>query len=133
MEVPKSNMYKWIFIAVNCVIPFLCAASRVSFFRLMVGSNRELHNKMINKIMSTGIAFFESTSPGVIMNRFSKDMGQVDDMLPLSASDTLSIMIQSMVILALCIYTNFYLIIVSGNVIFLAGNTFTCNWDSLSP
>ena len=48
------------------------------------------------------------------MNRFSKDMGQVDDMLPLSASDTLSIMIQSMVILALCIYTNFYLIIVSG-------------------
>jgi len=113
MSVPRSSMYKWIFISVNCVIPFLCAASRISFFRLMVGSNRMLHDKMINKIMSTGISFFESTSPGVIMNRFSKDIGQVDDMLPMSASDTLSIAVQSLVILALSVYTNYYLIIVS--------------------
>ena len=59
----------------------------------------------------------ESTSPGVIMNRFSKDIGQVDDMLPMSASDTLSIAVQSLVILALSVYTNYYLIIVSGEAI----------------
>ena len=53
------------------------------------------------------------------MNRFSKDIGQVDDMLPMSASDTLSIAVQSLVILALSIYTNYYLIIVSGEGLLL--------------
>ena len=69
---------------------------------------------MIANIMKTPIAFFESTSPGVIMNRFSKDMGQIDDMMPACFSDAMSIALQSLIILALSVYANYFSILLSG-------------------
>ena len=64
--------------------------------------------------MKTPISFFESTSPGVIMNRFSKDMGQIDDMMPACFSDAMSIALQSLIILALSVYANYFSILLSG-------------------
>ena len=69
---------------------------------------------MIANIMKTPISFFESTSPGVIMNRFSKDMGQIDDMMPACFSDAMSIALQSLIILALSVYANYFSILLSG-------------------
>ena len=77
-------------------------------------NNGALHDKMIANIMKTPIAFFESTSPGVIMNRFSKDMGQIDDMMPACFSDAMSIALQSLIILALSVYANYFSILLSG-------------------
>jgi len=62
--------------------PFLIAAVKAAFMRLMVLTNGELHDHMAKGIMSAPIEFFEKTTAGVIMNRFSKDLGQVDEMLP---------------------------------------------------
>ena len=77
-------------------------------------NNGALHDKMIANIMKTPISFFESTSPGVIMNRFSKDMGQIDDMMPACFSDAMSIALQSLIILALSVYANYFSILLSG-------------------
>lgn len=79
-------------------------------------NNGALHDKMIANIMKTPISFFESTSPGVIMNRFSKDMGQIDDMMPACFSDAMSIALQSLIILALSVYANYFSILLSGFV-----------------
>ena len=78
-------------------------------------NNGALHDKMIANIMKTPISFFESTSPGVIMNRFSKDMGQIDDMMPACFSDAMSIALQSLIILALSVYANYFSILLSGS------------------
>ena len=62
--------------------PFLIAAVKAAFMRFMVTTNGRLHDHMTRGIMGAPIEFFEKTTPGVIMNRFSKDLGQVDEMLP---------------------------------------------------
>ena len=48
------------------------------------------------------------------MNRFSKDMGQIDDMMPACFSDAMSIALQSLIILALSVYANYFSILLSG-------------------
>ena len=50
--------------------------------RFMVQTNDKLHGAITEGIMNAPVAFFENTNPGVLMNRFSKDLGQVDELLP---------------------------------------------------
>ncbi|XP_075236571.1 ATP-binding cassette sub-family C member 4-like [Lycorma delicatula] len=41
-----------------------------------------LHNKMFNSVIGTSISFFNNNPSGRILNRFSKDLGMVDEWLP---------------------------------------------------
>ena len=51
----------------------MAAGSRVA--------SRYLHQKMLVNIMHSPMSFFETTPQGRIMNRFSKDMSGIDDMV----------------------------------------------------
>ena len=108
LEVESSRKWKSWFILINCMIPLACACARVSLFRLLTVSNMALHSKMISNIMAVPMKFFEQTSPGVIMNRFSKDIGQVDDMLPICFSDAINILLQCLIILGKFQFVHFY-------------------------
>jgi len=99
LEVESSKKWKFWFILLNSIIPFACGCARVSLFRLLTVTNMSLHSRMIKGIMTVPISFFEKTSPGVIMNRFSKDIGQIDDMLPICFSDAINILLQTLIIL----------------------------------
>lgn len=50
-----------------------------------------LHNRMYDSVMRAALAFFRTHPTGQILNRFSKDMGQVDDMLPTEMMDVIQI------------------------------------------
>ena len=41
-----------------------------------------LHNNMFAKILRAPMRFFETSPVGRVLNRFSKDLGTVDEMLP---------------------------------------------------
>ncbi|XP_018565523.1 probable multidrug resistance-associated protein lethal(2)03659 isoform X2 [Anoplophora glabripennis] len=61
----------------------------IAFFRYCVVASIKLHNLMFDKIVYAPMRFFNINPPGRILNRFSKDIGALDELLPLSLLDTL--------------------------------------------
>jgi ATP-binding cassette subfamily C (CFTR/MRP) protein 4 len=51
-------------------------------FRLTVNASRKLHDRMAKAVLRAKIEFFDTNALGVIINRFSSDVGSNDDMLP---------------------------------------------------
>ncbi|KAM9674362.1 ATP-binding cassette sub-family C member 4-like isoform 1-T1 [Dama dama] len=56
-------------------------------FYILVNSSRTLHNKMLESILRSPVLFFHRNPIGRILNRFSKDIGHMDDLLPLTFLD----------------------------------------------
>ncbi|KAB0342487.1 hypothetical protein FD754_019413 [Muntiacus muntjak] len=52
-------------------------------FYILVNSSRTLHRKMLETILRAPVLFFHRNPIGRILNRFSKDIGHMDDLLPL--------------------------------------------------
>uniref|UniRef100_A0A4W2CTM3 Uncharacterized protein n=1 Tax=Bos indicus x Bos taurus TaxID=30522 RepID=A0A4W2CTM3_BOBOX len=52
-------------------------------FYILVNSSQTLHNKMLESVLRAPVLFFHRNPIGRILNRFSKDIGHMDDLLPL--------------------------------------------------
>ncbi|KAJ8954547.1 hypothetical protein NQ318_000781, partial [Aromia moschata] len=61
------------------------------FFKYCVRASTKLHNVMFKRIIKAPMKFFNTNPAGRILNRFSKDIGSVDEMLPQIIADTLQI------------------------------------------
>lgn len=59
--------------------------------RVCMNASKALHNKMFNCILRAPMKFFDTNPSGRILNRFSKDMGAVDEVLPKVVLETLQI------------------------------------------
>uniref|UniRef100_A0A1Y1K6E3 Uncharacterized protein n=1 Tax=Photinus pyralis TaxID=7054 RepID=A0A1Y1K6E3_PHOPY len=75
----------------------LCTIARsVYFVKLVTTSSKVLHNKMFANVVNATIRFFGTNSSGIILNRFAKDLGTIDELLPnailVAARTTLSIL-----------------------------------------
>jgi ATP-binding cassette subfamily C (CFTR/MRP) protein 4 len=53
----------------------------VLFVLLMLNSSKVLHNKMFSNVLKAPVLFFDTNTTGGILNRFSKDIGFLDDRL----------------------------------------------------
>ncbi|XP_060989153.1 ATP-binding cassette sub-family C member 4-like isoform X10 [Dama dama] len=60
-------------------------------FYILVNSSRTLHNKMLETILRAPVLFFHRNPIGRILNRFSKDIGHMDDLLPLIFLDFIQV------------------------------------------
>jgi ATP-binding cassette subfamily C (CFTR/MRP) protein 4 len=52
------------------------------FFHRLVKSSQTLHDRMFRAVIATNMLFFDTNPVGRILNRFSRDLGVVDDQLP---------------------------------------------------
>ena len=74
----------------NLVIYASCVAAAVllttlrayAFFLVVLKSSENLHNDMVKAILTAPVLFFDSNTIGRILNRFSKDIGCMDEVLP---------------------------------------------------
>ncbi|KAM9802671.1 ATP-binding cassette sub-family C member 4-like isoform 1-T1 [Syngnathus typhle] len=64
------------------------------FFNVLVNSAQTLHNRMFGSILRTPVHFFQNNPIGRILNRFSKDMGFLDSMLPWTFVDFTQVFLQ---------------------------------------
>ncbi|KAL1513310.1 hypothetical protein ABEB36_002732 [Hypothenemus hampei] len=61
------------------------------FYQFTTKASFGLHKKMLGKILHAPMKFFQSNPSGRILNRFSSDIGSIDEQLPLIILDTLQI------------------------------------------
>lgn len=74
-------------------------------------ASRNLHNTMFNGVTRARMYFFHTNPSGRILNRFSKDMGQVDEILPSVMIDVIQIFLQLFGIIIVISLVNYYFII----------------------
>ncbi|XP_055319307.1 ATP-binding cassette subfamily C member 4-like [Sitodiplosis mosellana] len=59
----------------------------IGFYSICVRISQNIHNAMFKGIISTKMRFFDTNPSGRILNRFSKDIGAVDEILPKNILD----------------------------------------------
>lgn len=74
-------------------------------------ASRNLHNTMFQGVSRARMYFFHTNPSGRILNRFSKDMGQVDELLPAVMIDVMQIFLQLFGIIVVIVVVNFYFVI----------------------
>lgn len=65
----------------------------ISFYSVSIKASQNLHDGMFHGIISAPMRFFDINPSGRILNRFSKDMGAVDEFLPKAMLDASQIIL----------------------------------------
>ena len=135
MDLPDSHYYKNVYLGnsrtlktklttvsslgISIAIPFIVIAFRTTFLRMCVMTNASLHDKMTKQVIRAPVSFFEESSGGVVLNRFSKELGQVDDMLPFTSMDAVSIGLSVIGILTVVGFANIYTVLISVPLLYI--------------
>ncbi|CAG9783009.1 unnamed protein product [Diatraea saccharalis] len=82
-------IYIWAITIVGCIL--LTTWRSVLFLWVCMRSSIKLHNQMFGNILGATMRFFDTNASGRILNRFSKDMGIVDEMLPRMYLDSIQV------------------------------------------
>lgn len=76
----KEGLYIYGFLIVAVVVATLSRG--FMFFAVCMRSSKKIHDKSFLCLLHSPMGFFETNPVGIILNRFSKDMGAVDELLP---------------------------------------------------
>ncbi|EDV91221.1 probable multidrug resistance-associated protein lethal(2)03659 [Drosophila grimshawi] len=100
------------FTALNIAALLLTLGRTMLFYNLAMRSSTELHNSMFRGITRAAMYFFNTNPSGRILNRFSKDLGQIDELLPTVMLDVLQVsLILTGIIVVICVINPYYIIL----------------------
>uniref|UniRef100_A0A3P8RCJ0 Multidrug resistance-associated protein 4 n=1 Tax=Astatotilapia calliptera TaxID=8154 RepID=A0A3P8RCJ0_ASTCA len=109
VEYPAVNQIPNYFfnIVLLCLLLGLTAAAVVFgfarslvIFHGLVRSAQTLHNSMFSAVLHTPVSFFDVNPIGRILNRFSKDVSQMDSVLPITFVDFYQLFLQNVGVIA---------------------------------
>ncbi|XP_044268715.1 probable multidrug resistance-associated protein lethal(2)03659 [Tribolium madens] len=87
----NSENCLYIYTALIIFVIVITLTRSLNFFRFCMKASRNLHDWMFSRVVHTFMRFFNTNPSGRILNRFSKDMGSIDEILPQTVVDTLQI------------------------------------------
>ena len=79
-------------------------------YSLLLNASRNLHNAMLWKILRVPMRFFDMNQSGSIINRFSKDVGALDEIVPLFMIQFISLFLSFIYILVTAIISQWIVI-----------------------
>ncbi|KAM7110962.1 ATP-binding cassette sub-family C member 4 isoform 1-T1 [Molossus nigricans] len=88
------NWYLGIYSGLTAATVIFGIVRSLLVFHVLVNSSQSLHNKMFESILKAPVLFFDRNPIGRILNRFSKDIGHMDDLLPLTFLDFIQTFLQ---------------------------------------
>lgn len=77
------NVYMAVYGALGIFQGFALLITSLIFAIGCLRAARDLHNKLLHNCVRLPMAFFDTTPLGRILNRFSKDVDTVDNVLPM--------------------------------------------------
>ena len=82
---------------------FLSLARASVFFSAAVAASDSAHKKAFLRVLCAPVSFFDANPSGRILNRFSKELGVLDDFLPLTSFDFANSLLYCLAIVILVI------------------------------
>jgi ATP-binding cassette subfamily C (CFTR/MRP) protein 4 len=87
--------------------------------RYCVDASKTLHDTMLKKVVYGDMTFFNHHSAGRILNRFAKDIGCIDEYIPLNLLVTVTMILLLIgIILTVCIL-NYWMVIPTVVILFV--------------
>ena len=80
-------------------------------------SSEKLHDRMATSVVQAPVLFFDTNPSGRIMNRFSKDIGSMDDMLPYDILYAVNLSLYALAAFLLPAGTNVWLVLAACPVV----------------
>ncbi|XP_026483482.2 probable multidrug resistance-associated protein lethal(2)03659 [Vanessa tameamea] len=89
------------------------------FYNTCIKASVALHDNMFRGVTNAPMWFFHHNPSGRILNRFSKDMGQVDTLLPVALVDCVGFFLEVIAILVVVCLVNWWLLLPTAVVALL--------------
>ncbi|XP_015344293.1 ATP-binding cassette sub-family C member 12 isoform X2 [Marmota marmota marmota] len=84
-----QHMYQWVYAASMVFVLTFGIIKGLTFTKTTLMASSLLHDQVFDKILKSPMSFFDTTPTGRLMNRFSKDMDELDVRLPFHAENFL--------------------------------------------
>ncbi|KAH8232361.1 hypothetical protein KR032_004783 [Drosophila birchii] len=111
-DISSETEDMYYFAALNVAVVVFTIVRTMLFYKMAMRSSTHLHNAMYRGITRAAMYFFNTNPSGRILNRFSKDLGQVDEVLPTVMLDVVQIFLTLLgIIVVICITNPYYLIL----------------------
>ncbi|XP_046989234.1 ATP-binding cassette sub-family C member 4-like [Schistocerca americana] len=86
-----TDTYIFIYIGIIAALFLIAFTRSFVFYNICMSCSKQLHNTMFKNLLRTPMRFFNLNPSGRILNRFSKDMGAIDELLPKAILDAAQI------------------------------------------
>lgn len=77
--------------AIIFMVIFVTMLRCLLFFSICMRASKVLHSRMFASLLSAPMKFFNQNPTGRILNRFSKDMGAIDELLPKAMMESIQV------------------------------------------
>uniref|UniRef100_A0A7N6BYU1 Multidrug resistance-associated protein 4 n=1 Tax=Anabas testudineus TaxID=64144 RepID=A0A7N6BYU1_ANATE len=96
----KKNFLLFVFTGLTAATIVFGFIRNMVLFNVLVRCAQSLHNRMFNSIIKTPVRFFDINPIGRVLNRFSKDIGQLDSNMPWTFVDFIQVFLQILGVIA---------------------------------
>ncbi|CAG9814462.1 unnamed protein product [Phaedon cochleariae] len=107
----KTNASMIIYGVLIILAVILTLSRSILYYKMCMLASKNLHSKMFNALLKAPMRFFDTNPSGRVLNRFSKDMGAIDELLPRVLLDAIQIGLVAFGILINIAVANNYLVI----------------------
>ena len=112
------NVYVYVGLAGGCLISALCRS--FLSFQGLINCSSNLHMAMLTSLLKAPVRFFDVNPAGRILNRFAKDVGCMDEVLPYTLLEAVQYLIFIISILVLISVANVWVVGASVPFTFLS-------------
>ncbi|XP_047534615.1 uncharacterized protein LOC125069235 [Vanessa atalanta] len=84
-----TGLYLWIYGGAVLFIIIMTHVRITAFVVMAMRASQNLHDTMFKNLLTAVMRFFDTNPSGRVLNRFSKDMGAMDELLPRSMLETI--------------------------------------------
>ncbi|KAF5269301.1 hypothetical protein FQR65_LT02602 [Abscondita terminalis] len=126
--IKSQNHFVIIYSSVTAALLVTTLLRNTLLFNFCMKSSINLHKSMFESMVRASMTFFNNNGPGRILNRFTKDMGVVDELLPLALAIAAQTLFSIIGIFVMTSIINFWMVIpnIVALIIFNYINIFTC-------
>lgn len=90
-ETIDRNQILYIYSGLTLLTVIIAVVKSISFMIFFTVASRNLHNYIFSQIIKARMRFYNSNPSGRILNRFSKDIGNIDEYIPSVLIDVIEI------------------------------------------
>ncbi|KAL6423801.1 hypothetical protein ACFW04_010336 [Cataglyphis niger] len=105
-----TNTALWIYGGFLTISVVMTTCRNLIFYKICMNASKNLHNFMFSCLLKAPMSFFDNNPSGRILNRFSKDIGTVDEILPRTTIEAIQIFVVMIGILIQVLIINWWII-----------------------